>query len=93
MSKLPRDEELETHKLLPVLQELKLNTIQLNALKKNLNKVRLMMKDSGMYFNYELEDTKNMIIKMYFYDYRSKDAVVFRVCPWKILSKSIVKWK
>lgn len=93
MSKLSRDEELETHKLLPVLQELKLNTIQLNALKKNLNKVRLMMKDSGMYFNYELEDTKNMIIKMYFYDYRSKDAVVFRVCPWKILSKSIVKWK
>ena len=93
MTQLPRDDYLEKNKLLPVLQELKLNRIQLASLKKNLNKVRIMMKDSDKYFNYELEDKKNMIIRMYFYDYRSKEAIVFRVCPWKILSKSIVKWK
>ena len=81
MTKLPRDDYLEKNKLLPVLQELKLNRIQLASLKKNLNKVRIMMKDSDKYFNYELEDKKNMIIRMYFYDYRSKEAIVFRVCP------------
>jgi len=93
MTQLPRDEYLEKDKLLPVLNQLKLNKIQLNSLKKNLNKVRIMMKDSWMAFNYEIEDTKNMVIRMYFYKYRGKKAVIFRVCPWKILSKSIVKWK
>lgn len=91
MTKLPTDEYLEQDKLLPVLRQLKLNQIQLKALKKNLNKVRIMMKDSNCEFNYDLEDVNNMIIRMWFYQW--EQAIVFRVCPWKILSKNIVKWK
>ena len=67
MTKLPTDEYLEQNKLLPVLRQLKLNQIQLKALKKNLNKVRIMMKDSNCEFNYDLEDVNNMIIRMWFY--------------------------
>ena len=71
--------------------EITLNKIQLTALMRNINKVRLMMKWSDMEYSFHIEDKKNMIIWMQF-DWNWK-SILFRVCPWKILSKQILKWK
>ena len=71
--------------------DITLNNIQFKALMKNLNKVRLMMKWSDMEYTFHIEDKKNMIIWMQFNWHNI--SILFRVCPWKILSKQILKWR
>ena len=73
-----------------VLNEIKLNKIQYNALYLNLNKIASMVWPNRE-FQWRMKDLKTTTIELMFK--WKENVIIFEVCPWKILSKKIVKWK
>lgn len=73
-----------------VLSEIKLNKIQYNSLYTNLNKIATMVWPHRE-FQWRMKDLKTTTIELLFK--WKENVIIFEVCPWKILSKRIVKWK
>lgn len=69
---------------------LELNEIQFKSLIWILNKIKVMVWNLKLE-KWELEDKEQAIIKLRFK--WNWQYIIYRICPWKILSKSIKKWQ
>lgn len=87
MNGVPKWEEKPITEL--VLDWIKLNSIQYNSLLKNLQKIQSMFTVNRYEFSRRIKNKKDMVIELIF---KWNNCIIIDVCPWKILSKKIVKW-